>query len=187
MQPSAELLSSPELVARILKGDPEAEAQLYEMFSARVYFTALTETHSKEDAEDVRAETFLRVIQALRQDKLRSADSLPSFIVGITLNVIRELLRQKYRVDSLEDYQYDIASEGSHESVFLDEETRRSIADLAKYLKPRDRDFLRMFYYEERPKEDIARVLGVREEQLRLIKARALKRFREVYEKLRLK
>jgi RNA polymerase sigma factor (sigma-70 family) len=185
MQPSAELLSNQELVARIRRGDAEAEAQLYETFSARVYFTALSETHSKEDAEDVRAETFLRVIQALRQDKLRSADSLPSFIVGITRNVIRELVRQKYRVDSLEDYDCDIASDGSLESVFLDEETSRSITDVAKSLKPRDREFLRMFYYEELPREEIARVLGVKEERLRLIKSRALKRFREVYEKLK--
>ncbi len=76
MQSSAELLSNQELVARIRQGDAEAEAMLYEKFSARVYFTAISETHSKEDAEDARAETFLRVIRALRQDKLRSADSL---------------------------------------------------------------------------------------------------------------
>jgi len=184
MQLSAELLSNQELVTRIQRGDAEAEAALYEKFSARVYFLALSETHSKEDAEDARAETFLRVIQALRQDKLRSADSLPSFIVGITLNVIRELIRQKYRVGSLEDYEYDIAGDGSLENNLLDAETSRALEEVARQLKPREQQFLRMYYYEELSKEEIARKLGVPEERVRLIKSRALRSFREIYKKM---
>ncbi len=179
-----EFLSNQELVARIRRGDAEAEALLYEKFSERVYFTALSETHSKDDAEDVRAETFLRVIQALRQDKLRSADSLPSFIVGITLNVIRELVRQKYRADSLEDYEYDVASDDSLEAAFLDAETGRALEEAARQLKPREQQFLRMYYYEELPKEEIARKLGIKVERLRLIKSRALQQFREIYKKM---
>ncbi len=184
MQPSAELLSNQELVARIRQSDAEAEAVLYEKFSARIYFTALSETHSKEDAEDVRAETFLRVIQALRADKLRSADSLPSFIVGITLNVIREIIRQKYRAESLEDYEYDIASNSSLESALLDAETSRALEEAARELRPREQQFLRMYYYDELPKEEIARKLDIKEERLRLIKSRALQRFREIYKKM---
>lgn len=184
MQESAEGATNQDLVLRIRLGDAEAEALLYEKFSARVYFTALSETHSKDDAEDIRAETFLRVIQALRQDKLRSADSLPSFIVGFTLNVIREHIRQKYRADSLEDYDYDIASEISLESVFLEAETIRALEEAARHLKPREQQFLRMYYYDELPKEEIARRLGINEERVRLIKSRALQSFREIYKKL---
>ena len=184
MQSGAELLSNQELVTRLRQSDAAAETVLYEKFSARVYFTALSETHSKEDAEDARAETFLRVIQALRQDKLRSADALPSFIVGITLNVIRELVRQKYRADSLEDYEYDIAGDGSLETVLLDAETSRALAAAINQLKPREQQFLRMYYYEELSKEEIARQLGIHEERVRLIKSRALQQFREIYKKM---
>lgn len=184
MHPSAELLSNQEIVSRIRRCETEAEAALYEKYSARVYFTALSETHSKEDAEDIRAETFLRVIQALRADKLRSADSLPSFIVGITLNVIREHVRQKYRADSLEDYEYDIASDGSMEQAFLDAETSHALQEAARQLKPREQQFLRMYFYEELSKEEIARKLGITEERIRLIKSRALQSFREIYKKI---
>jgi RNA polymerase sigma-70 factor, ECF subfamily len=184
MQPDVEHLSNQELVVRIRQSDAEAEAVLYEKFYARVYFTALSETHSKDDAEDIRAETFLRVIQALRQGKLRSADSLPSFIVGIALNVIRELVRQKYRADSLEDYEYDVASDGSLESAFLDAETSRALEEAARQLKPREQQFLRMYYYDELPKEEIARRLGINEERVRLIKSRALQSFRDIYKKM---
>lgn len=184
MQQSHETVTNQELVVRIRQGDAEAEALLYEKFSSRVYFTALSETHSKDDAEDIKAETFLRVILALRQDKLRSADSLPSFIVGFTLNVIREHIRQKYRADSLEDYEYDVASEISLESVFLDAETSRALEQAARQLKPREQQFLRMYYYDELPKEEIARRLGINEERVRLIKSRALQSFRDIYKKM---
>ena len=184
MQQSAEAVTNHELVIRIRQGDSAAETALYEKYSARVYFTALSETHSKDDAEDIRAETFLRVIQALRQDKLRVADSLPSFIVGFTLNVIREFVRQKYRADSLEDYEYDIASDGSLDTAFLDAETSRALEEAARQLKPREQQFLRMYYYEELPKEEIARRLGIKEDRLRLIKSRALQSFREIYKKM---
>ena len=184
MQRSAEAFPHNELVTRIQQGDATAEEALYEKFSARIYFLALSELHSKDDAEDVRAETFLRVIQALRAGKLRSADSLPSFIVGFALNIIRELVRHKYKTDSLEDYEYDVASEGSLEDVFLDAETSRALEEAAKKLKPREQQFLRMYYYEELPKEEISARLGIKEDRLRLIKSRTLQSFREIYQKI---
>ncbi len=184
MHPSAEPLSNHEIVARIRRCETEAETALYEKFSAKVYFTALSETHSREDAEDIRAETFLRVIQALRAGKLRSAESLPSFIVGFTLNVIREHVRKKYRADSLEDYEYDIASDDSQERAFLDAETSRALQEAVRHLKPREQEFLRLYFYEELPKEEIARKLGIAEERIRLIKSRALQSFRDIYKKI---
>ncbi|MBS1790174.1 MAG: sigma-70 family RNA polymerase sigma factor [Acidobacteria bacterium] len=184
MHPSTELLSNQDIVTRIRLGETEAEAALYEKFSARVYFTALSETHSQADAEDIRAETFLRVIQALRADKLRSADSLPSFIVGFTLNVVREHIRKKYRADSLEAYEYDIASDDSLEQAFLDAETSRALQEAVRHLKPREQEFLRLYFFEELPKQEIARKLGITEERIRLIKSRALQSFRDIYKKI---
>jgi len=173
-----------QLAAAIRQGDVNAEAALYEKYSARVYFLALSELHSKEDAEDVRSETFLRVLQALRADQVRSPDSLGSFIVGATLNVIRELVRRSYKTESLEGRELDPISERSIESAFLDEEASEAIAETARRLKPREQQFLRLYYYEEWSKPDIARALGIKEERLRLIKSRALKSFREIYQRL---
>ncbi len=174
-----------ELVFSVRQGEASAETALYERYAARIYFLALGELRSKEDAEDVRAETFLRVIQALRQDKLRSPDSLPSFIVGIALNVIREQIRLKQKAQPLDGSELERADEHSIESVFLDEEACRAVREVAGKLKSRERDFLRMYYYEELPKEEIARALGIKAERLRLIKSRALKSFREIYKKLK--
>ena len=100
------------------------------------------------------------------------------------MNVIRELVRQKYRADSLEDYEYDVAGDGSLDTAFLNAETSRALEQAARQLKPREQQFLRMYYYEELPKEEIARRLGINEDRVRLIKSRALQSFREIYKKM---
>lgn len=185
MGQSVTTLADGELVSSVEQGDKLAEGALYQKYSDRVYFLALSELHSREDAEDIRAETFIRVLQALRQGKLRKPDSLSSFIVGIALNVIRESRRERFGTESLEDNELKAADEASPEKAFLDQEVSSSLAEAAKHLKPREQEFLRMYYYEELPKEEIARLLGIKEERLRLIKSRALKRFREIYQKLK--
>ncbi len=177
-------LADSDLVSSVEQGDKLAEGALYEKYSDRLYFLALSELHSREDAEDVRAESFIRVLQALRQGKLRKPDSLPSFIVGIALNVIRESRRQRFGTESLGDTELEVADEASPEKAFLDQEVSSSIAETVKHLQPRDREFLRMYYYEELTVPEIARALGVKEERLRLVKSRTLKRFRKIYQKL---
>jgi DNA-directed RNA polymerase specialized sigma24 family protein len=45
-----------ELVAKIQRGQSEAEAELYDKYAARVYYVALRQTRPPQDAEDARAE-----------------------------------------------------------------------------------------------------------------------------------
>jgi RNA polymerase sigma factor (sigma-70 family) len=184
MQRSLTAASDTELVTRIGQSDETAEAALYEKYSSRVYFLALSELHSRDDAEDVRAETFLRVIQALRQDKLRKPESLASFIVGIALNIIREHNRAGAKIQPLSEAEYERPDTHSLESAFVDREVKRSLEEAVASLKPRERDFLRLYYFEERSKAEISHTLGIKEDRLRLIKSRALKKFSEVYKKL---
>ena len=183
MRSRAETQSDGELAVAVGGGDAAAESSLYEKFSERILFLALGERHSREDAEDIRAETFLRVIEALRAGKLRQPESLPSFIVGIALNVMRELRRQRAGTEELGEY--EAAGGDSPEDALLDREAARAVEEMAARLKPRERQFLRMYYYEELPKEEIARALGIREARVRLIKSRALKSFRALYEKFK--
>jgi RNA polymerase sigma-70 factor (ECF subfamily) len=185
LEPGVTTLVDSDLVANVREGDSEAETALYEKYSARIYFLALSELHSREDSEDVRTEAFLRVIQALRQGKLRKPESLGSFIVGIALNVIREHIRLNYNTKQLDGSELNLIGECSLESAFFNEEAGLALKEVASKLKPRERDFLRLYYYEELPKREIALVLGVKEERLRLIKSRALKSFRKIYERLK--
>ena len=173
-----------ELVANIQSGQSESEAALYEKFSAKVYYLALRESRSPHDAEDVRAETFLRVIQAIRGSQVRSAASLPGFILGVTRNVLRELyVRRTQTAEAISAETAGLAVP-SHEKLFLDHEVQLAIRKTIERLKPRERAVLRMCFYDEFPTEEIARRAAIAPERVRLIKSRALKHFREIHRRL---
>jgi RNA polymerase sigma-70 factor (ECF subfamily) len=168
------------LVERIASGDPAAATELHERFSARVYFVALRETRSHADAEDVRNETMVRVLHAIHKDRLASPSALSSFVLATARNVIREVGRKGRRAEPIANRDFPAA--GPSEDV--DHTVKKAIESVIRRLKPRERDFLRLYYYDELPKAEISRRLGIQEERMRLIKSRALKSFREIYERL---
>jgi RNA polymerase sigma-70 factor, ECF subfamily len=177
---AAESVTDEQLVARIGGGDQAAVAVLHERFAARVYFIALREMRSPADAEDVRNETLTRVLDAIRNRRLTTPAALPGFVVSTARNVMREFSRQVRRAEPILDRDFV-----SNSTPFpLEHEARQAVEMVIRRLKPRERTFLRLFYYDELPKEEISRQLGVPEERLRLIKSRALKSFRAMYGRL---
>jgi RNA polymerase sigma factor (sigma-70 family) len=170
-----------QFVTDIQQGRTQAEADLYGKYGAKVYYVALRESRSPQDAEDVRAETFLRVLQAIRGNQLRSAAALPAFILGTTRNVLHELFSRRRQAGRTTEPEAADLAMPSHEKLFLDLEVQQSVENVIVRLKPRERDLLRMHFYEELPAEEIARRSGIARERVRLVKSRALKRFREFY------
>jgi len=167
------------LIARLALGDAAAVTEIYERFSARVYFVALREMRSPADAEDVRNETMVRVLDAIQKDRLASPSSLPCFVVATARNVIREFRRKGSRAESIADRDFPAPA-----TPVVDHTVRRAIESVIRRLKPREQQFLRLYYYEELPKAEISQRLGIPEERMRLIKSRALKSFREIYGRL---
>lgn len=173
-----------EIVAGIQNGQTESESALYEKYSARVFYLALKETRSQHDAEDVRAETFLRVLQAIRASRVRSPEALGSFILGVTRNILRELYAKRRQMgDSIPADEAELAVP-SHEHVFLDQEVRNAIQKTIARLKPREQLVLRLLIYEELPSDEVARRTELDPERVRLVKSRAIKHFREIHSRL---
>jgi RNA polymerase sigma factor (sigma-70 family) len=158
----------------------EIVSQLHEAFSSRIYFLALRELRSHPTAEDVCHETLMRVMEAVRSGKVASPDSLPGFVAGTARNVIHEFRRTQARAGPLGERDYA----APEKPQIVDSSIRRAMETVFDRLKPRERDVLRLYYYEELSKEEISRRLGIDPERVRLVKSRALKTFREFYLRL---
>jgi len=156
------------------------EQSLYEKFSARVYYVALRGCGSPQDAEDVRSETFVRVLQAMRTGQVRSADALPGFVLGVTRNVLYELYAKRRRAGSGEAAQSSEPAVPSHESAWLNEEVRAAVRQTIDQLKPREQAVLRLVFFDELSTPEVARRIGIAPERVRLVKSRALQRFRQL-------
>lgn len=177
---SAHTAADIDLVERIRSGDQSAEGLLYQRYAGRVYYVALRRVRSASDAEDVRSETFVRVLSAIRHGQLRVPAAFASFCLRTLDHVVSEMQRQERRVGQLEG-----EPQARVDREFLSDDVKAAIQRTITRLKPRERDFLRMYYYEELPKDEIARRTGIPEERVRLLKSRALKNFRDYYLRLR--
>lgn len=144
-----------------------------------MYFLALRELRSAAAADDVTSETLLRVMQALRDNRLVTPQALPGYVAGTARNVIQEFRRKESRASPLGDR--DAPAE--HKEP-VDHSLRRAIQLVLRRMKPRERDLLRLYYFEDLSKEEIGSQLGIDPERVRLVKSRALKSFREFYERL---
>ena len=170
------------LVQGILNRVESAGDELFEKYSKRVYYLALRQLSSRADAEDVRAETFLRVVNAIRNQQVRSPDMIGSYILGAARHVILEAIRSPQRAASERDVPDVAAPEPDPE---LDEALRQAIESTILRLKPKEREFLRWYYYDNLTTEEIARRFGIDTGRLRVVKHRCLKSFREVYARIR--
>ncbi len=119
-------------------------------------------------------------MQAVRADRIITPEALPGFVAGTARNVIQEFRRKDSRTAPLGDRD---AEAPHHEPV--DHTLRRAIQLVLARMKPRERELLRLYYYEDLSKEEIASQLDIDPERVRLIKFRALKSFRDFYERLK--
>ena len=172
-----------QLVERLAQREPSAEEEFYGRFGPRVTFLARRELRSTIDADDIASETLLRVLQSVRDGKLRVADALPSFVWQTARNVIRERQRATRRF-------VPIGESGSGQEPAApdvappDPAANAALREALLQLNRRDRVFLRLYYFDDLPKGDIARRLGIDEARVRLVKSRALQRFRDAYNKV---
>jgi RNA polymerase sigma-70 factor (ECF subfamily) len=154
-------------------------------FGELIQLKLRSRVESREVAEDLRQETFARVLSALQvEGGLRHTERLGAFVNSVCNNVLLEYYRSRGRTDSLEVYEenHPIASSAPDAlSRVLSHEEVRVVRRILEQMGERDRELLRAIFLEERDKDEICRELGVGREYLRVLLHRAKQAFRFVY------
>ena len=98
-------MSNPDLIARVLAGDPQAERELYDAHVDRVHRLAYRMVGDGELAADYTQETFIRVFDRL--GTFRGEAALSTWITSIAISVVyngqRKVKRLREREADLED------------------------------------------------------------------------------------
>lgn len=145
----------------------EAE-RLVEAYGDAVYRLAYARTGSREDAEDVTQETFLRLVRT--QPKLRDEEHCRAWLLRVAMNCAADLHRSAWRKRT------QPLEEAEHLSA--PEEREDSVKEAVLALPERYRAVVHLYYYEELSVAEIAAILGKREGTVntRLCRARAMLR-----------
>ena len=139
--------------------------ELYPAYHDRVMRFFLSRLDSREDAEDLTSEVFLKVTRALSSFDEEKA-SLSTWIYTISRNVLTDHLRRKRAPEEL--------SEDQAEKRLLREETLRELAAALAGLDRDQRDIVILHYYKGYPLTEIARMMHMSYGAVKLRHAKAL-------------
>jgi RNA polymerase sigma-70 factor (ECF subfamily) len=170
-----------DYVERLTRGDREIERHFTDYFSELLRIKLRKGLRSSESVEDVRQETFLRVFAALRNGRgLTNPGKLGAFVYGVCNNVLSEHYRAVSRHAHLPEKGIDPQESGPDpEAEFVNEERKRCVRDILDKLPAKDREILRLVFFEEREKLEVCRICKVDRNYLRVLLHRAKNRFRE--------
>ena len=136
-----------------------------------LYRLALSITRNSADAQEAVAEAVCRAYE--RYPQLREREKLPQWLLRITANEARRLCQRRSRTVPLEDLPGEPAAP--------EREPEDGALWQAVQSLPRDqREAVVLFYYEDLPTEEIARVLGTTPGAVRVRLSRAREKLRSI-------
>ena len=167
-----------EYVQRLSSEDPETERHFSEYFGELLTLKLRSRLRSAAAIQDVKQETFARVLKTLRQGGLKTPETLGAFVNSVCNNVLLETYRAGKRTSPLEeDYDAEDVRPAADDSMVAGEERDRVRRALAA-LPDRERQLLTWLFFDERDKDDICRDLQIDRNYLRVLLHRAKHQFR---------
>ena len=165
-------------VHSLRQGDPSTEEHFVSHFSPILLRRLRRKLRSADLADDLRQETFLRVLTLLRSEQgVRNPERFEILVLAVCNNVLLETYRQQKRIVQMEP-EFDVASHAPSPAacVFADE-TGEHVRKLLSRMKPEVRAILKAAFLEEQDRDEICQRFGVSRNYLRLVLYRAKKMF----------
>lgn len=146
-------VSEEDIIELVRNGDTEAFGGLVRRYEDFIFTMALGIVKSKEEANDIAQETFLRAYRGIRRFQLRS--SFKTWVYRIAYNTAMSHLRKKEREITGEELDRVEPPDKRSEGHYL----RITLKKLTGMLKPELRAVVLMHYYDDLKYEEIAEVL----------------------------
>ena len=172
-------------LTRLREGDAETERHFVSHFTNVLRLSLRYRLRSWELIEDIRQETFLRVLNFIRSDRsLDHPERLGAYVHSVSINVMMELLRASTRHPPIPENAPDLPDDRVNtESSLVTRERKEMVTRLLAELYEKDRNILRAVFLEEADKSEICERFQTDREYLRVLIHRAKSRLREAFEK----
>jgi RNA polymerase sigma-70 factor (ECF subfamily) len=171
-------------VARLCAGDSETQEHFVTYFTGLLQIKLRSRLQSLHAIEDVRQETFARVLVVLKRDGgLRQPERLGPFVNTVCNNVLLEHYRSSGRSDSLDAEGHpELPALGADAlDIVAARQIKDKVREILRELAPRDRHLLNAVFLEERDRDEVCREFGVDRDYLRVLLHRAKQEFKAEY------
>lgn len=152
------------LVQQVLRGDQGAFRQVVEKYQNYVFTIAMRVLKTREEAEEVAQDVFLKVYKML--GSYRQESKFSSWLYAITYRTaIDNARKKKLPLHSIETEQGaiqtpDLQSKTPAE-LTQDNDLRQQVQAIINRLKPSDANIITLFYLHEQSVQEIAEITGL--------------------------
>ncbi|MDD3648268.1 MAG: sigma-70 family RNA polymerase sigma factor [Candidatus Dojkabacteria bacterium] len=155
----------------------EAFDRLYEHYLPRIYGYVLNRSRSKEIAEDVTSQTFIKAMTKIKSFRYKGF-SFGSWLYRIAHNTLVDYFRKNPDVKAAEAE--EVESDEKADAVASRQERQRIIIEALRKLPRQYQEVLSLKFFEDLTNEEIADILGCKKETLAVKLHRSLKAFEKV-------
>jgi RNA polymerase sigma-70 factor, ECF subfamily len=168
---------------RLRNRDFQTEQHFVAYFTKLILIKLRSRMLAPQAIEDIRQETFVRVLKALSsQGGIQSGERLGSYVNSVCNNVSLEYYRSSRRTEQVDDKLPELPDKAIDlDGLLASKEARERVHQVLQRLPEKDSRLLRALFLEEREKDDICRDFGVDREYLRVLLHRAKQSFRTLY------
>ncbi len=151
------------LIQRVLDGDVNSFEEIVRKYNMMVYTLAYRVLKTREEAEELAQDVFLKVYHSL--DKFNRKSKLSTWIYRITYNAsINKYKSHKKNIDTIELNslnEYNISDLSDSIDEISNNEKRKIINNTILKLPETDRIIITLYYYEELPIKEVAEIVGI--------------------------
>ena len=178
-------LNDNELISKVLSGDQQAYAGLVNRYQNYVFTLALRFTKNREDAEEVSQDIFVKAYRALAD--FRGASKFSTWLYTIVnTTCITFLRKKKLEIHSLDNEKvFEVADnqDSGMRANQVEQKSRMAMVNEAiKMLSTDDAEVITLFYKGEQTLEEIAQILGIEANTVKVRLHRARARLKEKME-----
>jgi len=173
-------------VERLRNGDPATEHHFFAYFENFLNLKFRARALPFVRVGDLKRETFIRVITALRRGgEVREPEHFGAFVNSVGNNVLLEYYRTAAKNYALEEWAAEIQDRVLDlEARFVSKQSAERVRKILAALPARDRDLLRAVLLEEKDKDAVCREMGVDRDYLRVLLHRLKGKFKEEWANL---
>ena len=174
-----------EYIKRLRAGDASTEQHFVAYFEQLLRIKLRSRMLSSDIVEDLRQETFIRVIANLRKDGgIRQPERFGAYVNSICNHVLQEFYRSSVKNQPMEDTHMEIPDKVLDlEGMLVTKQSAEQVRRILDAMPKRDRELLRAIFLEEKEKDAVCKEMGVDREYLRVLVHRAKDKFKALYEK----
>ena len=174
-----------EIISRVLKGEQQAYAELVKRYQNYVFTLTLRFIKSREDAEEVSQDIFVKAYRSLADFRGDSKFSTWLYTI-VNTTCITFLRKKRLDVQSLDNEKVFETVESQDSGFNANQVERKSRANMVNrsisMLNHDDSEILTLFYKAEQSLEEISQILGLEPNTVKVRLHRARQRLKTMME-----